>query len=513
MLQRYIITARAKDGRSLGLASASVYVDALDNTLASLYDEDGVALSNPVVLGSRGTTEVYIDDAETVTPYGLLASDTVRFALRRLIAEPAHITGLQTALRLRPPISMSQVREVPGYPVALFEADESWSAGSAITTEPYVGIGKQSRLLTSTNAVNANSDLALSTPWVWDYVNYPQMELVFYVDNVANLSSIALLPSTSSAFAKYFAWGSTDRDTTIRTGWNVLRMRKEWFTAVGGAVDADWANINTLRIRAKALANVTVNVYFAAWRAVRPPAIVLLDHDDGGTTVEDAWAIEEEYGLRSTNYVLPARVGTTYYSTWDSLWAAYVNGHDVASHTWDHERLSTLAEADVRTSVRKAWRELVGRGFTRSARFFATPWGETSATIRSVVGEFHTTLRHGGSAGVWAPYPGYNPLNGMHAFNNISDDVPDLVTVLGWIDGLADTGGLLHLLVHGIGAGADRATAAYYRALCAKLVSTENVVCMTMSELYDQGVATVGPDPMRFGISPLTGTPALSRKV
>ncbi len=70
---------------------------------------------------------------------------------------------------------------------------------------------------------------------------------------------------------------------------------------------------------------------------------VVITFDDGlESTYTIAFPIMQQYGIKGTVYVVPSLVGTSGYMTLDQLTELHNAGWTIASHTWDHQDLTTL---------------------------------------------------------------------------------------------------------------------------------------------------------------------------
>ncbi len=70
---------------------------------------------------------------------------------------------------------------------------------------------------------------------------------------------------------------------------------------------------------------------------------VVMTFDDGlESTYKIAYPIMKQYGIKGTVYVIPSLVGTSGYMTLNQLTELHDAGWTIASHTWDHQDLTTL---------------------------------------------------------------------------------------------------------------------------------------------------------------------------
>lgn len=335
---------------------------------------------------------------------------------------------------------------IPGAPVATFEAWETWSDGSAQTADPYVGIGLQARKITGTDA-GVQSDCTNAVTGV-DVATYPVSEVVLYVADASKVSSILVYVAGSAGFSGPYA----QKTLSVRTGWNVYRCAWAVFQAQAGWVTGDWATASRLRVKVTATSGQTVDVYFAQWRACRPRAVVLLDHDDVADDAVDMAAMEKAFGFRSTFYVTLSFIGTAGFATWPQLEALYADGWDVASHHADHTDPSGQSVATLTTTMTRTRAALTARGFVRSARMNATPFGRNTADIRTALANAGMVTNRastsGGARGSTSPLDGWTAGTALR-FNNLSEnDTPASATVIGWINDAIAARETLVLLLH-----------------------------------------------------------------
>lgn len=407
-------------------------------------------------------------------------------------------------------------------------AQPNTHADTAIAIAPAAWIG-------SAAGSTSHADTYVSRILVYDYTptraemagsaafsygsELPVIEMLARLDDTVNFDAAAplsLILSPDPRMRRYYTLNIEAPDQ-LSTGWNVIRAK--WGASTNNhditefdTLSDDASYITTVRVGCKAASDKTATAHFAAVRAVRPRAVVILDHDDADSTISQAWAIEEKYGLRSTNYVNPGLVasGVTAYrdrtsQTWDDLWAAYRRGHDISNHGYMHRLLTTLTLDEQKAEIGDGWRELMARGFTRSARFLAAANGQFDANSVTAAKLYQTTLR--ASSGLLPPYSALYPVadryGTTHRYRAISTaSQPDISVVLGWVDGLIADGGFLHILTHGIGItdSAYDTLAEDYDALCSYL-ATADVDVLTMSEFYGYGYAVIGPEPFGGRIS------------
>ena len=115
---------------------------------------------------------------------------------------------------------------------------------------------------------------------------------------------------------------------------------------------------------------------------------VLLTFDDGHHGVYDtAMPIMDKYGFKGTAYVVSDWVGDTktFKMTWPQLDELYSKGWAIANHTKDHTDLTKLTEQGVIDELTTCENALLTRGYTRSARHVAYPYGDVNETVLSAM--------------------------------------------------------------------------------------------------------------------------------
>lgn len=436
-----------------------------------------------VLRGQEGSEAVYHSSSSTI--YGVMTAAVVTELV------------LDHAKRHYEPPRVLAPRHCYRVPLALCEDLESWTNTTPTTTEPYVGRGKGSRQITSTSGAATTAVFTPGSPLAVDWDATPQIEALFWIDDVSKVEYVVWYFYNGTKY--WQTTHSSSGQVLTRNGWNLVRFRQGSFTAGGGAAAEDWANITTVRVKVDAIAGENLNVYVAYIGAAKPRGIVLLDHDDGYDSWDEAWAIEEQFGFRSTGYINTSEIGNTNRSTWEKMWNAYVRGHDICNHSADHTSLSTLDATNKRLKIQAGYNALWARGFARSHHFFAAPSGEGSALITAACVDtgrpFALTNRAAaGSSNVHYPYPPLSDYVGI-GYNSISEDtMPDPATLEGWIDEVNTYGTKMHILTHELrdsgSTTALRWSPAKYERICAYLAAQDNLDVMTISEFYRMAKAT-----------------------
>jgi peptidoglycan/xylan/chitin deacetylase (PgdA/CDA1 family) len=109
---------------------------------------------------------------------------------------------------------------------------------------------------------------------------------------------------------------------------------------------------------------------------------VVMTFDDGlESTYTIAYPIMQKYGIVGTVYVVPSWVGHSGYLTLEQLTELHDAGWTIASHTWDHQDLTTLSIADIDTELQSTIDWLNLHGFTDGAYQLAYPYGNYNDTV------------------------------------------------------------------------------------------------------------------------------------
>lgn len=169
--------------------------------------------------------------------------------------------------------------------IADMGTDESWSAGSADTTNYRVEAQSLKLAPSSTSYVTANLALAVTR----DLSGYDNIEFDAFIDDITKFGSLRLKLGDSSLTNYY----SIELSSGLVQNWNKIIRGKGDFSTTGSP---DWASIEKIEVAAKANAAVTVNVSFDDVFATTDDAITMAGVDDNlGLTVETA-IFNERFG-------------------------------------------------------------------------------------------------------------------------------------------------------------------------------------------------------------------------
>jgi peptidoglycan/xylan/chitin deacetylase (PgdA/CDA1 family) len=186
--------------------------------------------------------------------------------------------------------------------------------------------------------------------------------------------------------------------------------------------------------------------------------IVSLTFDDGSADQAALGALLASHGMRGTFYVNSGRIGKPGWLTWGELGELAAGGNEVAGHTVDHVKLTTVSEAEARRQVRDDRQALLDHGFQSTS--FAYPYGESNSTVEGIVRDcgYNSGRR---AWGLWsaansprASYAEVIPPGDTYRIRTSDSPTSDmpLSTILGFITGAENHGGGWVILVfHHIG--------------------------------------------------------------
>lgn len=165
-------------------------------------------------------------------------------------------------------------------------------------------------------------------------------------------------------------------------GWHYLEITSSMWGTASGANFA-WADVEVIRwylTTTAAAKRPEITVGPVRIFPKRTKGIVCFNIDDGLVTQMPYMAYLAGLGISATLYVTPNKAGTGSYMTASQMRDVRDMGHLVANHSWNHENLSGLADAEKIVTVVKAGRWLCDEGMPEGARIFAVPGGSGQIT-------------------------------------------------------------------------------------------------------------------------------------
>lgn len=117
-------------------------------------------------------------------------------------------------------------------------------------------------------------------------------------------------------------------------------------------------------------------------------------------TFDDGWAsdytngsrILEQFGYRGTFYINPATIDTKSFMTSGQIKSLVSKGHQLASHSYDHDDLTTLSDAAINFQLKMA-REYIIEQTGVTAVDFASPYGKVDAEVSKQLPKLYASHR------------------------------------------------------------------------------------------------------------------------
>ncbi len=268
--------------------------------------------------------------------------------------------------------------------------------------------------------------------------------------------------------------------------WNILALSKSHTTAEGLS---DISRVDKIQIRvvddgSGRPVTVWVNSLSLIARNDRPS--VTFTFDDGfETDYAAARPVLDRYHFPATAYVIPSMVGAPDRLNLTQLRDLQdLNGWDIASHSYSHSNLTSIAPSEIENELLLSQQFLVNNGFQNAAAHFAYPYGEfDNGNLKSQVQKYYKTART--AEGEFETLPPSDPyrLRAMVVTNSTApSDVSERV------QSAIANGDWLILVFHRIvESGADeefKYLASDFRAIVDD-VASRGVDVMTVSQVYD----------------------------
>lgn len=138
-------------------------------------------------------------------------------------------------------------------PITSMDASETWTGGSADTTNFMVG--SQGRLVSATASSTTAARTTFSARDYSALANTEKAKAWVYIDAQANVDNVKLRFYTTYATDYY----EGVKNSGIATGWNLVSIQKKSFTSTG---TPNWASIVTVEVEVTANGSGTVNATF-----------------------------------------------------------------------------------------------------------------------------------------------------------------------------------------------------------------------------------------------------------
>jgi peptidoglycan/xylan/chitin deacetylase (PgdA/CDA1 family) len=154
----------------------------------------------------------------------------------------------------------------------------------------------------------------------------------------------------------------------------------------------------SLLLGASIIVNVPNNIYGSTEQSknkINQQKVVILTFDDGyESQYSNAKPILDKYGFKATFYIVCNYVGSgDNRMTWEEIKSLQQEGHDIASHTMNHDDLSKLTPQEVEYEVAQSKQCLLEQGI--NPKSFAYPFngGSDDSSVISTVASHYELAR------------------------------------------------------------------------------------------------------------------------
>ncbi len=191
-----------------------------------------------------------------------------------------------------------------------------------------------------------------------------------------NANTFEILLSTKTNFSQYFRKEVTPNPIN----WTLVQICREEFSNVR---DADWGDpIVRIRLQVNPNDELTFDTLFTH---VRPVPVVMIQFDDAKSSDYTlAFPILKKYGVRATEYVPTALVGSPETMSVAQLLDLQRNGWVIGNHTVNHILLRDLPADVQEKEIGEALQTLEQWGL-RGGRYMAYPWGKYNSDTLAIM--------------------------------------------------------------------------------------------------------------------------------
>jgi peptidoglycan/xylan/chitin deacetylase (PgdA/CDA1 family) len=154
----------------------------------------------------------------------------------------------------------------------------------------------------------------------------------------------------------------------------------------------------TLLLGASIIINVSNNIHGSTEQSknkINQQKVVILTFDDGyKSQYSSAKPILDKYGFKATFYIVCNYVGSgDNRMTWEEIKSLQQEGHDIASHTMNHDDLSKLTPQEVEYEVAQSKQCLLEQGI--NPKSFAYPFngGSDDSSVLNIVASHYELAR------------------------------------------------------------------------------------------------------------------------
>ena len=222
--------------------------------------------------------------------------------------------------------------------------------------------------------------------------------------------SIRIDISSSSSFNTYFH-AFIYMGNRIYIGWNRLYFSKSDFVNVNGG--ESWANTmikisftEQMELNDSYVPSFITFDNFIGYKN-KPTAIAIITFDDNErSTLTQGKPILDALGFKGVQFVIgsTADAMSQDYLNWNDYDQLYQEGWDVSNHTYSHPLLTTLDDNNLELEINGMRDILLSHGYTRSADFFAYPYGNFNLNVINKVKE-HNKLARGVNDWQYSAHP------------------------------------------------------------------------------------------------------------
>lgn len=136
--------------------------------------------------------------------------------------------------------------------------------------------------------------------------------------------------------------------------------------------------------------------------------LVTLSFDDGWRSIyENGMPLFDKYNIKTSQFIISGTVGDKSYMTPAMLDEFARKGHEIGSHSANHEDLSRLGDAAVVKTLATS-RDVLNANYNWNANNFVSPYGRTTKMATSRVRECYQSMRGTATGYNTAKYDRYN---------------------------------------------------------------------------------------------------------
>jgi peptidoglycan/xylan/chitin deacetylase (PgdA/CDA1 family) len=317
-----------------------------------------------------------------------------------------------------------------------------------------------------------------------DFSTCESIALWFYVHSpLANYADLAvrIRLSNDSGLANTYEVILEKTLMFDHTGWNYVRVPKNWVSVYAGA--PTWSS-PIIRLVIQTWGGNGDAASFDDMR-ISPagsgvPAL-LLRFDDGYTSqYTTIFPLLKSHNIRGTLFFTTNGGGIS----WDHLREMAAAGWIIGNHTQTGTVLTTLSEADQEATIAGAEATLIAQGLPAGAKYVAYPTGASNADTMTAMANTGMLLgMHGASS---AFVPGLLPFNNLYRTMGCDgiDSSISLATAQAKVDTAIANKTVLSLFFHGLDVGGQWDTATFTSFIEYVVSKRDEIALITVDDLY-----------------------------